>query len=516
MNIGDRYKLKSSKYLLVIAAIIPSSLIAIIIPRPLVSQVIAQEVKVENSIIYVDSQVGNDRDRGTVNAPLKTITQALKVAPDNTVISLAPGNYNETTGEIFPLIIKNKVTLKGITGGQGNSVIIEGNGAFISHTAAEQNVTIAAIKNVGVIAGVTVTNPDGRGHGLWIESANPQVSHSTFSRSGNTGLSVNGDSNPIVSNNYFYRNGGNGLLIDDNSQAQITGNLFENTGFGVSLLQNTASVLTKNTFQGNRIGIILEGDSQGILRDNTIINSLEFGLVAIANTKVDLGVSDRLGNNSFRNNKRLDIQNITANIISATGTEINGSIEGDVDFSEGAVSTVTIEQNIANNNSSTNSTTANISSLSSNPLPEIEPAISITQTPINEEEIGDRETQETQETLPPPPVITNDSERSISQSTGKEYIFSAPETDTENASNNVSNLSDILPTSNVSEIKYRVVVEANDRSQQAKIKSLYPQAFSTVYQGRSMLQVGAFSDRSKAEITSRSLADLGLNSHILE
>jgi cell division protein FtsN len=77
-------------------------------------------------------------------------------------------------------------------------------------------------------------------------------------------------------------------------------------------------------------------------------------------------------------------------------------------------------------------------------------------------------------------------------------------------------LSDLLPNSNASEIKYRVVVEAKDRSQQAKIKSLYPQAFSTVYQGKSMLQVGAFSDRSKAEITSRSLADLGLNSHILE
>jgi parallel beta-helix repeat protein len=514
MNISDRYNLKSYRYLLMIAAMIPSSLIAIIIPQPIIKQVIAQEVKLENSIIYVDSQAGNDSNQGTVNAPIKTITQALKVALDNTVISLAPGNYNETTGEIFPLIIKNKVTLKGITGGQGNSVIIEGNGAFISHTAAEQNVTIAATKNAGVITGVTVTNPDGRGHGLWIESANTQVSYSTFSRSGNTGLSVNGNSNPIISNNYFYRNGGNGLVVNDNSQAKITDNLFENTGFGVSLLQNATSVLDKNTFQGNRIGIILEGDSQGILRYNTIVNSLESGLVAIANTQVDLGIANQLGNNSFRNSKKLDIQNITANIISATGTEINGQIEGDVDFSEGAVSTVTIEQNIASNNSST---TANISSLKSNPLPDSERAISISQTPINNREISD------QETLPPPPITNNfaqsisqSASQSTSQSTGKEYIFSAPEANAENTPNNVSNLSNLLPTSNPSEIKYRVVVEAKNNTQQAQIKSLYPQAFSTVYQGKSMLQVGAFSDRSKAEITSRSLADLGLNSHILE
>jgi parallel beta-helix repeat protein len=539
MNISDRCKSKSDKSLLMIAAIIPSSLIAIIIPQPFIPQILAQEIKVENSIVYVDSQVGNDSNQGTVNAPLKTITQALKFAPDNTVISLAPGNYNEATGEVFPLIIKNNITLKGITGGQGNSVIIEGNGAFISPSAAEQNVTIAAIKNAGVITGVTVTNPHGRGHGLWIESANPQVSYSTFSRSGNTGLSVNGNSKPIISNNYFYRNGGNGLLIYGTSQAQITDNLFENTGFGVSLVQNSTSEIAKNTFQGNRIGVILEGNSQGILRDNTIINSLESGLIAIAESKVDLGISNQLGNNSFRNNKKLDIQNITANIISATGTEINGQIEGDVDFSNNAVSTVTVGQNIASNN---NATTANVSSLRnlrSNPLPDKERAISITQSSVNNQEISN------QETLPPPPPITNDSSQSTSQSTGKEYVFSAPGANIENNSmtssestnnnnlplpnhnstsslsnqinsSNVSSLSDVLSTSNSSEIKYRVVVEANNNSQQAKIKSLYPQAFSTVYQGKSMLQVGAFSDRSKAEVTSRSLSDLGLNPHILD
>lgn len=511
MNKSDR---NCSKFWFKIAAIIPSCLVILLNPQPFIPQAQAQEIKQENSLVYVDPQIGNDSNQGGIHTPLKTITQALKIAQDYTVISLAPGNYNEETGEVFPLIIKNNITLKGVTGGQGNSVIIEGNGAFISHTAAEQNVTIAAIKNAGAITGVTVTNPHSRGNGLWIESANPQVSYSTFSRSGNTGLSINGNSNPVITNNYFYRNGGNGLLIYDNSQAQVSDNLFDNTGFGVSLVQNATSILSNNTFQGNRIAIILEGNSQGILRDNNITNSLENGLVAIAESKVDLGVSNQLGNNIFRNNKKLDIQNITPNIISAAGTEISGQTEGEIDFSNNAVSVVSIDSKVASLNTLD---TANIDPLSSNSLPEktqteivIQPSLPEAQPLVSDSAIS------ASETLPPPPSVTNpltntDSITSSSSpsenQTAKEYIFAAP------TANETQNL---LPNAIPSDIKYRVLVETNNNTQLAQIKSLYPQAFSTVYQGRSMLQVGAFSDRSKAEIISRSLADLGLNSHILE
>ena len=59
------------------------------------------------------------------------------------------------------------------------------------------------------------------------------------------------------------------------------------------------------------------------------------------------------------------------------------------------------------------------------------------------------------------------------------------------------------------------MVEAYNPSQQAKVRSLYPDAFRTVYQSKTMLQVGAFSQRVKAETASRSLTNMGLKSHIL-
>lgn len=531
MIIRDRSNYKYF-YGMIISAILPLSAI-VINPQPL----IAQETRIENSIIYVDSQTGNDSDGGTRNTPLKTITQALKVAEPNTVISLAPGNYNEATGETFPLIIKSNVTLEGVPGGQGQSVVIEGGGAFISPTAAEQSVTIAAIEDAGAITGVTVTNPDSRGHGLWIESANPSVSYNSFIRNGNTGLSVNGNSKPIISNNYFNSNGGNGLLIYGTSTPQIKDNLFDTTGFGVSIVQNAAPILENNTFEGNRIGIILEGDSQAILRNNTIINSLEYGLVAIAQSKVDLGTSTQLGNNVFRSNKEIDIQNITANTISATGTEINGQTEGKIDFSNNAVSA------ISGDTVASNPTTTNFSRLRKNPLPDSQnnQITAVTQPQAAE---SNPPTIEREETLPPPPQVNTPqvNNSASTESASKEYVFSAPvanedNTTTEESANNtlpvpnatppsslgnnvdsenVNSLSDLLATSPSSAIQYRVLVEATNDNQQAKIKSLYPEAFTITYQGKSMLQVGAYSERAKAETISRSLADLGLNSHILD
>ena len=254
----------------------------------------------EEKVIYVDPQQGNDtQDGASKQSPLKTITKALEIAESGTVIQLASGDYSEESGETFPLVIKNNITIKGSPASRGHNIVIRGNGYFISPTGAGQNVTLAAMKDTGKVTGLTITNPHNRGHGLWIESANPQIIGNTFTRNGNTGLSVNGDSDPLIENNLFYNNAGNGLLVYGTSQPEVKNNIFEKTGFGVSVIQNAAPILTGNSFTNNRIGMILEGNSQGILRHNTIENSSEYGLTAIAQSRVDLGTLDQPGNNFF-------------------------------------------------------------------------------------------------------------------------------------------------------------------------------------------------------------------------
>ncbi|MBC7969452.1 MAG: DUF1565 domain-containing protein, partial [Verrucomicrobia bacterium] len=62
-------------------------------------------------------------------------------------------------------------------------------------------------------------------------------------------------------------------------------------------------------------------------------------------------------------------------------------------------------------------------------------------------------------------------------------------------------------------LPYRVVVEAND-SQQAQLRAAFPNAFRTSIKGRSLMQVGAFGDRGKAEQLMQTLSSQGVQAMV--
>ena len=466
--------------------------------RPtLAREAIAQSPSLSKNIIYVNPESGDDSQTGKKLAPLKTITQALKIADAGSTIQLASGTYSEATGETFPLIIAQQITLKGNSSNQGYQTIIQGNGYFVSPTGAGQNVAIAALKDAGGIIGVRVTNSHSRGHGLWVESASPKITSNTFTRNGNTGVSVNGNSSPIIEDNYFYNNLGNGLLIYGTSQPEVTDNTFEQTGFGVSVVQEAAPILTKNLFDSNRIGIIFEGDSQGVLRDNEFINSTESGLTAIARSRVDLGTDSEPGNNIFRSNRKLDIQNATSEPIPAVGTEVSADVVGEVNFDRGTF--IATRKNTLRD-------LPPLPNQPNQPIPRPLPLDPPAPLPAPEP---------TSPSLPaPPPVLEN--------STGnKELVFSP-------SSSTSARVPDVEPVpfppqinysalgSRASQIKYKVLVEALNEVEESEVRSLYPEAFKTIYQGESWLQVGAFSNWDKAQQAERTLVDLGLETYLID
>ena len=476
--------------------------------RPtLALEAIAQSPSLSKNIIYVNPKTGDDSQAGKKLAPLKTITQALKIADAGSTIQLASGTYSEATGETFPLIIAEQITLQGNSRNRGYQTIIQGNGYFVSPTGAGQNVAIAALKDAGGIIGVRVTNNHSRGHGLWVESASPQITSNTFTRNGNTGVSINGNSSPNIEDNYFYNNLGNGLLIYGTSQPKVTDNTFEQTGFGVSVVQEAAPILTKNLFDSNRIGIIFEGDSQGVLRDNEFINSTESGLTAIARSRVDLGTDSEPGNNIFRSNRKLDIQNATSKPIPAVGTQVSADVAGEVNFDRGTF--------VATRKNTLRDLPPLPNKPISRPLPLDPPAPSPTPEP-------------TSPALPaPPPVLESD--------TGNKELVFTPSSSTSarvpdvepvpfppqinssalSSGSSRSSLSDVLG-SRASQIKYKVLVEALNEVEESEVRSLYPEAFQTVYQGESWLQVGAFSNWDKAKQAERTLVDLGLETYLID
>lgn len=65
-------------------------------------------------------------------------------------------------------------------------------------------------------------------------------------------------------------------------------------------------------------------------------------------------------------------------------------------------------------------------------------------------------------------------------------------------------------------LRYRVVVDASDEHDQSRVQAIIPAAFRTSINGRSLMQVGAFSSRDNAEQTVQMLSQNGVRAVIQE
>ncbi|AVH71879.1 DUF1565 domain-containing protein [Nostoc sp. 'Lobaria pulmonaria (5183) cyanobiont'] len=321
------------------------------IPSTPDSAPVNQKTPSQANVLFVNPGVGDDKaGNGSESAPVKTITQALRLAKANTVIMLSTGTYSAETGEEFPLILKPGISIQGNPSNQGKDIIIQGGGDYLSRSFGGQNVTIVGANQV-FLTGVTVTNSNRRGYGLWIESSNPVVAENTFSGSTQDGISVSGNAAPTISKNYFDRNGANGITIAGNSSPQVKENVFHQTGFGINIAQNAAPILIGNQIQNNRSGIVVQANARPILRNNSIQDNKEDGLVAIAQAMPDLGSASEPGGNTFQNNARYDINASAAKqVIPAAGNNlVSDRISGKVDIN-GTTALVTENSQPAPNN----------------------------------------------------------------------------------------------------------------------------------------------------------------------
>jgi len=263
-----------------------------------------------SSVIYVDPVNGlNAAEARTSARPYKTITDALSQAKPGTVIQLAPGNYSN---ESFPIKLKPGVTLRGNESSRGERVVISGGGNYISRVFAKQNITIVADKDT-IIAGVTVTNKNERGTGVWVESTNPIIKNSSFISNAREGVFVTGAGNPRIENNQFIGNSANGISITKESRGEIRNNLFQNNGFGLVIGNTSTPSLTENQIVQNKDGIVISESAKPLVRKNTIQNNQRDGVVLIHDALPDLGTSNNPGGNVIANNGRYNFHNATKN-----------------------------------------------------------------------------------------------------------------------------------------------------------------------------------------------------------
>ena len=294
------------------------------------------------TIIYVNPITGKDAAGAGSSeaAPYRTIAYALTSASSGTVVQLAPGSYTSDTGEVFPLVVKEGVSLRGDVATKGQRTGIIGGGLYGSPTAAGQNITIRA-ENNSEISGITVTNPNTRGTGVWIESTNATIRNNTFSSSRREGVFVSGTGTPKIQDNVFTKNEGNGISVARQSSGEIRNNLIQETGTGIVVTETASPLITDNRIIQNDDGIVASGSSAPVIRKNEITSNKRYGVVATGDAKPNLGTTDSQGENRVRNNGTADLYNTTrSNTIAAVGNDIDQKrIIGLVNFVAASVGT---------------------------------------------------------------------------------------------------------------------------------------------------------------------------------
>lgn len=290
---------------------------------------IAANPPVVKAQLFVNPNLGKDdvsagRD---ASAPFKTISFALEQAQPGMVIQLAPGNYTSESGEIFPLVVPQGVTLQGNEFNQGSSTTITGGGFSSSSWWGSQNVALWA-KADSQIVGVSVTNSNSRGTGIWIEAANVTVRGCTFSKSAREGVFVAGKASATVENNLFFENSANGIALTGMSTGMVRNNTFQRTGFGIAVSEKASPQLVNNRVQDNVDGIVVSHSATPQLRGNVVEGNKRDGLVAISEAKPDLGNTATPGRNTFRNNGRFAVYNATRkNALAVEGNDVTGNMQ---------------------------------------------------------------------------------------------------------------------------------------------------------------------------------------------
>jgi parallel beta-helix repeat protein len=413
------------------------------IPVPLPMQSPTQSPRSEaQQFLFVNPLVGKDTNAGdTQRSPFRTITHALRSAQPNTVIMLAIGTYTADTGESFPLIIPAGVQLQGDPGTKGESIVIQGGGSFRTAATGRQNVAIVA---AGHIVGVTISNPNLNGYGLWIESGSPRIANNTFTENNLAGVAVMGDSMPTLRGNAFSNNR-SGVLVAETAQPSMPD--MDQVGSAITSLPPTS---TRRT-------VAQAGDRSNRQANSFVSNARTVAIApATPPSRLELAPPARSEESPSPRNGR----SITVNIPVPAAPRQVAELRRDLPVSR--ATPIPVPPPVAR--AQTQAFAAPNPNLlpvpSEPPIGNVGdlPTVSVSRNPLQQREVGTRQTAAARG------------------------------------------------------LRYRVIVSAGRRAD--RVRSLFPNAFTTYSGGQAVLQVGAFGDRANAEEAAQILDSNGLNGMI--
>lgn len=452
-----------------------------LIPQGLVAQ-----NQQDTPVLLVNPMTGDDiNGNGNMDSPFKTIAKALQVAQPDTVIRLAPGIYSAQTGETFPLILPPGVTLQGNPRTRGENIIIQGGGLFESPTPSQQNITILAA-NPATVTGVTITNPNPQGYGLWIESSSPVVVDNTFTENTSAAIVVKGNSAPTIRSNYFYNNGGEGILVAGTLQADVRENVFiDRESSTLELSRNLPSTLAESP------------TTPSIPETESVSQPVE--------TTANLSPTLEQVSPKVEPDRSISQLEILPTTFPSNGTPLSAANPKELTETQPAAMAQTALSPSTYSISAASFPVPSSLQSQENPTNPATPAATVPQIidisvpSPTETDIPDRSTPATSE----PEAQRGD------------VTVNSPEFPREDSvpvlnSNNPPAIPQEPPPETLQEGRYRVLVAAKTDDQQTLVRSLIPGSFRTSYNGTLMMQVGLFSSRENAQQILDLLKEQGL------
>ena len=182
---------------------------------------VKKSVQTEQTIFYVDAVNGDDANAGTSTAPLKTITQAFTLVPAGGTVYVAPGTYDTTNGETFPIDVPAGVELIGDEpnkGAGGTPTLITGGGGYVTPAGT---ITVATATGDGAtIAGFTIRGPGQYGVALLDPAGTVRNNTITGSFAGMV-IKRDGAGGHAITGNAITGNANYGMWIQPNQAAPV-------------------------------------------------------------------------------------------------------------------------------------------------------------------------------------------------------------------------------------------------------------------------------------------------------
>jgi parallel beta-helix repeat protein len=459
----------------------PLEAVAQLTPNP---QHLVVQNQQDTQVLLVNPITGDDiNGNGNMDSPFKTIAKALQVAQPNTVIRLTPGVYSSQTGETFPLILPDGVTLQGNPRTRGENIIIQGGDMFESPTVSQQNITILAA-NPATVTGVTITNPNPQGYGLWIESSSPVVVDNTFTENTSAGIVVKGNSAPTIRSNYFYNNGGDGILVAGTLQADVRENVFIDR-------ENTTLELSGDGETPRRFADQNSPSTSAESLTTTSIPETESVSEPVETTANPSPTPESVSPIIEPQTTISELETLPTTFPS-DWTTISLSVANPPESTE--------TQPAAGNQTGESSSTSPISA-GSFPVPA---SLQSQQNPTNPETPAATIPQIIDISVPSPTetaIPDNSTPAASAPDTEMGEVTVNPQEHPSRDSVPVlsSNIPQEPPPDTSPEGRYRVLVATQTDDQQTLVRSLIPGAFRTSYNGQLMMQVGLFNRRENAQ-----------------